>query len=83
MRELTVAIDGDSGDECLYIDGECWENTGEITVYAADIDTAAGGEPIAFRHVEVDCPGKWPKTLDKLRDSAGNPIIQGEVSDGE
>lgn len=79
MKKLTVAIDADSGDECLYIDGKRWEHTGERTVYAGDIayaagDAAAGFNTIKFRHVQVDCPGDWPQTIAELRDTDGNPI---------
>lgn len=73
IKELTVVIDQD-GNECLYINGECWERTGENTVYAVDLATAAGKDPVLLKHVAVEVPddmlesrdGAWPKSLSDL-----------------
>lgn len=63
IKVLTVVIDPNS-DECLYVDGIAWESTGETTVYACDIDSAAQGEAILFHHRHINwCFDRWPKTL--------------------
>lgn len=67
-KTLTVLTDSDTGDECLYVNGNAWESKGEATVYATDIAKFAGGEPIRFEHhhVEMDwCDlATWPDLLD-------------------
>lgn len=63
--KMTVVIDGNA-DEGLYANGEIWEGLDGPTVYACDIEIAAEGKLIDFRHVSVDhcfC-GHWPPTLD-------------------
>ena len=64
-RELTVVIDPD-GNECLYINGDVWDSTGETTVYATDLAAASNEEPCLFRHVAIDHVfDDWPLTLDE------------------
>lgn len=63
-RELTVLIDCDS-NECLYIDGQRWEYSGESTIYATELAAAAGEALVRLTHCEIDfhhlCG--WPETL--------------------
>ena len=63
-KSLVVLIDQD-GNECLYIDGKCWEHTGETTVYATDLAYAADGNAVTLRHLAVDVleRAKWPSEL--------------------
>ena len=64
VKHLVVVSDKDSGDECLYINGQAWESTGECTVYACDIDEAAGRQPVLFdRWTAIDVPDAWPTKL--------------------
>lgn len=73
FKELTVVIDQD-GSECLYVNGECWEHTGETTVYSCDLAKAAGENPVILKHVSVELPeymigtwnGAWPKSLSEV-----------------
>ena len=71
MKNLTVVIDRDSSNECLYVDGKAWASKGETTVYATDIAEVAGDEPIVFRHIQVDCPDDWPDNLTDLKRTDG------------
>lgn len=72
MKKILVAIDDDTSDECLYVDGVCWKSVGETTVYASDIAEVAGTEPIVFEHREVPMLEKlgkdwsWPKLAGDL-----------------
>lgn len=65
IKKLTVLIDQD-GNECLYIDGKCWQHTGETTVYAVDLAEAADGEAVTLDHVPVTVPedAEWPTSLE-------------------
>ena len=65
IKNVTVVIREDSGDEAVYVDGQFHENQG--TAYATDIDAIAGGEPITFRHISTSAEfEEWPKSLAEL-----------------
>ena len=66
IKQLTVAQDAESSDECLYIDGVAWKSRGEVNVYAGDIAEAAGDSAIIFKMIVVDGPDSWPDTLAEL-----------------
>lgn len=64
-RELVVVGDPNA-DECLYVNGQAWEFTGETTVYATDFEEAANGEPCLIRLESIDhVHEQWPKTLEE------------------
>lgn len=69
--ELVVAIDADSSDECLYINGKAWPSKGETTVYATDIDEYTAGRLVRFEHRRVNAPDVWPDSLLALRETPG------------
>lgn len=71
MKKLTIVIDENSC-ECLYIDGKSWPSKGEMTVYACDIASAAGGEPVLISHESIDFyHEQWPDTLEAALSGPG------------
>ena len=74
IKNLTVAQDERSGDECLYIDGKVWCLVGETTVHASDIDEAAGGCAIMLSVIVIDAPEVWPDTLTQLKEQQDDRI---------
>lgn len=72
MKTLTIVID-ENAHECLYIDGTAWEFQCEVTVYACDIASAAGDEPVRIVHQPIEFyHDQWP---DKLDDALVDPKV--------
>lgn len=71
--KMTVLIDSNSF-ECLYVEGERWNATGEPTVFVCDLVVNARGRPMFLEHINVERPGRvegdfihyeqWPVSLE-------------------
>lgn len=63
---LVVAMDDDSGNEAIYVDGKFRKF--DTTIYACDIANVAGDNVIRFSHVIVTRSGQvWPECFDELK----------------
>ena len=80
-KTLTIVSDADSSDQCLYIDGNVWKSSDEITVYARDLHEASDGQPVVieWRDARLDPDGDWPELLKELRN---DPTPETQVPGG-